>query len=61
MILSEERERQLKADIEMMIQQVEDEVHFCGCCEGDLQNSFPEAKEETARRIICLLKAWNLI
>lgn len=61
MKLTEEQERQLKTDIETIVQQVQDDKGYCGCYEGDINDLFPEAKDETARRIIALLKAWSLI
>jgi len=60
-MLSEERKRQLERDIGAIIQLVENEDGFCGCLEGDLQDSFPTAKEILAEKIIKLLEAWSLI
>ncbi len=58
-MLSQEQKRQLKADIETMVHDV---CHFCSCWEADkVPNYFPEAKEETARRIIKLLEEWNIV
>jgi len=59
--LSPESKAKLEEDIKFIVDEVQENTGYCGCMEGDLSNSFPKAKEDTAKLIIKLLEAWSLI